>query len=280
MAYNKHVWASGETITSALLNNMENEIDGLSDLDHTLAGIKTFTSNPKVSKSDAGVQLDDTDGDGVDYILRSLSGKLELYDNDATAVKITDFITHAHSGTVGGAQIPYSNLTSRSHGSSDHTDRTERIFVPGSGMYTNGSMGQRGHISGPLLSDAVSEEAFGSFEIPSGQKYKAAGTAQQCYLFIRGYGIATTGDVVLTVQMLGFNHEDTGAGSTRGSITDTVYTISPAQELLKISAFTANLSTLHDMYSIRIVRVGTHGNDDYTDDLLIAGFAVDVQVDQ
>ena len=286
MAYNKHVWASGETITSALLNNIEDGVDAISDLAWTFAGQKTFTGNDIiVNKADAGIRLEDTGGKKL--WISSTGDKLRVYE-DGVGTVMTDILSHQHGGTIDGLQIPHSNITSpgvddhhnQVHGPAENTNRTRTVFVPGTAMHTTNVMGQRGNLAGPLLQDAANDEAFGTFQVPKDEEFVEAGTTQQCYLFFRGNGVATTGDYVITAQLLGFNKNDTGGGSNRGSVTDAVYTIGVAQEFDVFTAFQATMSTLYDMYTIRILRTGGHLSDNYTDSIIVVGFAIELQVDQ
>lgn len=109
MVYTKKTWVTERAFTTDF-QNIEDGLDRIHNLDEQVDGIKTFTSDPVVSKVDAGIRLDDTDTGGVEFIIRSLDGKVEIYDQDALQQKIADIIAHAHSGGVDGAQLDHADL--------------------------------------------------------------------------------------------------------------------------------------------------------------------------
>lgn len=138
MTYTPKTWST-EKILDPDLNNIEDGLDQVHNLATTLDGVKTLLENPKVERVDAGIDLHDTDGGGVYYIIRSVDGKVEIYDFDAAAVKIANIIAHSHGGGTSGAQIPHANLTSvladqhhtqvHARVSSDHTGLEDPLNV-------------------------------------------------------------------------------------------------------------------------------------------------------
>ncbi len=125
MAYTKKTWVT-ERIFSPDLQNIEDGLDQIHDLDVTKTGIMTFLSDPVVSKIDAGIRLDDIDAGGVEYSIRSLDGKIQIFDEDAVTEKIADIIAHGHGGGVDGVQVSHTDLLDivpGSHHAQDHVTR-------------------------------------------------------------------------------------------------------------------------------------------------------------
>ena len=283
MAYNKHVWASGETITSALLNNIEDAVDGISDSSYTFAGQKTFTGNDiKVSKTSAGIELEDTDS-GRHFLIRSHDDKLEIYEV-AVGTAMTDVLAHKHSGTVDGLQVDYPNLTNRTHGPSDHDDRYQSIYIDGSAMFASNAMldSWASHkVIGPELRDAQDDYCRGGFVIPDSQKWKLT-TLVQAYVHMKaaGGGGGGTDSVILNVDIYEWDNADVGATSLYASGAQQV-DFSQDNEIRRWALLsTIDFSTAHDAFSFRILRSGSHANDDLAASLIITGFEIVIGVDQ
>lgn len=283
MAYNKHVWVQDETITSALLNNIEDEVDAIADLAYTFAGQKKFSADPIVEKSDAGIRFDDTDGGGVDLTLRSKSGKLELYDNDAVDVKITDFITHQHGGTVDGLAVGYPDLTNRTHGPSDHTDRTHTKFVPGMAfwaqyqfaMVTGGSPNIT--TAGPELRYTTDDTSVSATKLTSSELYYLT-SARPAYVHLRNVG-SGTGNAVMDVQVQGMDDGDVN-GIIIGNFQDVIAGFSGTKQYNRVLVGNTDLSTGVDMIAITVTRVGSHGSDTLDESIILCGFEIVPKSDQ
>lgn len=283
MAYNKHVWSAGETITSALLNNIEDEVDAIADLAYTFAGQKKFTTDPIVEKSDAGIHLDDTDGGGKYFILRSKSGKMEIYDEDAVGIALADIITHQHGGTIDGLAVDYPDLTNRTHGPGDHTDRTHTKFVPGMAfwaqyqyaMVTGGSPTLT--TVGPELRYTTDDTSVSTLRITSGELYKLSNT-RPAYAHLRNVG-SVTGNAVLDVQVQGVDDGDVN-GTILGSFADVIAGFSGTKQYQRVSLGNVDLSTGVDMIAVTVTRLGSHGSDTLDESIILCGFEIIAESDQ
>lgn len=291
MAYNKHVWALGETITSALLNNIENAVDGISDGAYTFAGQKTFTGNDiKVSKTSAGIELEDTDS-GRHFLIRSHDNKLEIYEV-AVGTAMTNLLAHQHGGTVDGLKVDHPDLTTigvddhhnQSHGPSDHDDRFQSIYIDGAAMYASNAMLDSwvtNKVIGPELRDANDDYCRGGFVIPDNQKWKLT-TLVQAYVHMKVVGGSGGGtdSVVLDVDIYEWDDADVGATSLYASGIQQI-DFSQDNEIRRWALpTTINFSAAHDAFSFRILRSGNHLNDDLASSLIITGFEVLIGVDQ
>ena len=283
MAYNKHVWVSGETITSTLLNNIEDEVDAIADLAYTFTGVKKFTTDPKVEKSDAGIRLDDTDGDGIDFTLKSKSGKMEIYDNDGVGIALADIITHQHGGTIDGLAVDYPDLTNRTHDAGDHIDRTHTKFVPGMAfwaqyqyaMVTGGSPNLT--TAGPELRYTSDDTSVSAFKIPSGELYKLS-AAQPAYIHLRNIS-AAIGNAVMDVQVQGVDSGDVNS-TVLGSFPTVIAGFTGVKQYKRISIGNVDLSTGVDMIAVTVTRIGSHGSDTLDDSIILCGFDIVVESDQ
>ena len=244
MAYNKHVWSSGETITSALLNNIEDEVDAIADLTYTFAGLKTFSDIMKNQRALLPqVQLEETDNT-KNLALRNNNGALEVYDVTGTAMAMTDIITHGHTGGVDGAV----------HGAPSHTDRLYTKFLPGCsfaptyqyGFYAANSW------AGPEHRYTNDDPAYSQLRFPAGELRKLT-SGRTMYLHMASIS-ASTGDIVMVVNLQGVDTPDTSGGATVFTQTGIVITMSAGYRYVRTQLNNIDLSTEYDIYTVLVYR--------------------------
>lgn len=280
MAYNKTVWVSGAVITSALLNNIEDEVDAIADLAYTFAGAKKFTTDPEVEKSDAGIRLDDTDGDGTDFTLRSKSGNMEIYDHDGAGPAMTDIVTHQHGGTVDGLAVDYPDLTTRTHSEEDHINRVQSVYIPGKGMHPSYQHGTSAGLAGPQMRDAQTDDAYANlvFNI-TGEKW-LLGANRNLYGHFMSDAVGS-GDIVLDISAFGIDDGDTGPFATLLSRSNIVFSFTAGGQFKRFTlATTLDLSTEYDLFLFYVKREGAHGSDDLTGNVFLTALEVSILTDQ
>ena len=271
MAYNKHVWTLGETITSALLNNIEDEVDAIADLTYTFAGFKTFAELIKVRKTLLPqVQLEES-SNAKNLALRNNNNALEIYDVQATAMKMTDIITHGHTGGVDGVV----------HGPTSHTDRLHTKFLSGGSFISDyQSVVLTSYaLSGPEMRYTNDDPAFRNFRLPPSELYKHS-SGRTAYLHMASIS-ASTGDIVMVVNIQGFNTPDSGtAGVTVFLQSGIVIAMSSGYRYVRTTLNNIDLSTQYDLYSALVYRDSGNGSDTLDASVVLMGLEIVPESDQ